>query len=101
MLVRLPAAFSAADIPAQRRADDAVCAEPERAEAAEARILCPQYSACSLTRLLRSEKFIIHHLDDCHLLVQAHAVAAVAAAMKTFQESNTYTAPGAAAQAAS
>jgi len=50
---------------------------------------------------LGSEKFIIHHLDDCHLLVQAHAVAAVAAAMKTFQESNTYTAPGAAAQAAS
>ena len=44
-----------------------------------------------------SEKFINHILDDTHLLVQPHKLEDIQQRVRTFQESNTYTAPSATA----
>jgi TFIIH basal transcription factor complex TTD-A subunit len=44
-----------------------------------------------------SEKFINHILDDTHLLVQPHKLEDIQQRVRTFQESNTYTAPAATA----
>ena len=44
-----------------------------------------------------SEKFINHILDDTHLLVQPHKLEDIQQRVRAFQESNTYTAPAAAA----